>query len=762
MIKRTLRLVGAATLIAAPAALGAQDPTRCAGAPATQREVTRLSFDGNSFYGRAFLANGIITEASSWTRRYFRVLGTRRCLDQKSFEDDVRRIIKVYHQSGFAAVKVDTSVRAASHGRVEVAFTIHEGEPTIVDSLRITGLDSVPERAEVLKHLPLVQGGNFDQYTLRGSIDSITFRLRDRGYPAADVFPATHAYNDRRRATVELAVEPGRRARLDSIDIVISPLPGKPPAIPASTVQRLIGVKPGDLYRESRLQRAKRNMYSTESYRAVTVDVDSSDVVPPGDSLVTIHVNLSEGLMHSARMSGGWGSLDCFRAEGEYRDNNFRSSARTFETRLRLSKIGIGRPLAGAAALCPNLRSDPYSSELNYYLGFTLSDPKTWILGFRPSVTLFSERRSEYKAFLRSTPIGALLSASRQSAHAKQTLGYQAEYRKTEAQPAIFCALQNICLPEDRDPLLAYRRLGTVSWAVEQNWSNDPQYPTSGGGARVELRHASTVTGSDPQLQFSKATADLSVFFDLGRGIVFAPRLRVGAVVGPSFTGTSKFIPPEERIFAGGPNTVRGFDQNDLGPKVYIARGYDTVRAGATAPTEPGETFLPGDTVFFRTRNGVAADRSVPTGGSALIVGNAEVRIPSPFWSRSLQLALFVDAGELWSPGAPQAQDKFRNIKVTPGFGIRVLTPIGAIRADVAYNQYAPRLGAAFFDTPVSQGGQLYCVSPGNMLAVTNLGATNGNVPTQVSGSCVAGFRPPAPTAFLRRLNLSFGIGQAY
>ncbi|HYV99085.1 MAG TPA: BamA/TamA family outer membrane protein, partial [Gemmatimonadaceae bacterium] len=226
------------------------------------------------------------------------------------------------------------------------------------------------------------------------------------------------------------------------------------------------------------------------------------------------------------------------------------------------------------------------------------------------------------------------------------------------------------------------------------------------------------------------------------------------------FTGTSKFIPSEERLFAGGPNTLRGFKQNDLGPKVYIARDFDTVRVDG-APVTAGSV-TPADTVFFRTKTNVSPDRSVPTGGSALVVGNLEGRIPSPIFSEYLQLAAFVDAGELWSPGAKQREDRYTSIKVTPGVGVRYLSPIGAIRVDIAYNPYAPRAGAAFFDTPVSEGGQLFCVSPGNTLAVTNLGATDGSRPVQATGSCITDFRPPARTSFISRLRLSIGIGQAY
>jgi outer membrane protein insertion porin family/translocation and assembly module TamA len=459
--------------------------------------------------------------------------------------------------------------------------------------------------------------------------------------------------------------------------------------------------------------------------------------------------------MRSARLGGGYGTLDCFRLEGEFTHLNLFRSARRFDARARLSKIGIGQPLSGAEGLCFELRDDPYSVDLNYQASMSITEPIPSLFGTRPSATLFRERRSEYKAFLRETRIGLVLSTTRESARRSLTLSYQAENGRTEAQPAVFCALQNVCVPEDREPLLSNRWSGTLSATYGQRWLDDPQYPSKRATAQFEIRHASKVTGSDPSIQFSRAMLDLSGEISVGGGVTFAPRLRVGAVVGPAFRGTSDFIPPHERLLAGGGQTVRGFDQNELGPQVYIARGYDTVRAdGATGDITADEE------VFFRTRTGVSPERSVPTGGSAVVVANAEVRAPLPGLRNVVQIVGFVDAGELWSPGAERRVDRFTSLKYTPGIGVRVFTGIGAVRVDLAYNPYAERAGAAYFDAPIEQGGQLYCVSPGNTLVVTGLGS--GGAPTQASGACPSDFVPPSARGFFRRLNITIAIGQAY
>lgn len=753
MIQRTLRYVAAVALLAAPCALRAQDATTC---QAGEREVRALSFNGNHQFEDAFLADGITTSPSSFFRRVLHVpLGARRCFDQTAFETDYLRLLVLYRRSGFLEVDIDTSV-VRSGNAVKVTFTITEGEPIVVDTLHIVGIDSVRDRASIIEHLPLRVGEPFNRYLYDDTRDTLTRRLHDNGYPAAQVLPSFRFDSATRRAQVEYTAEPGTRAVLGDITVSITAKDqGEAPEIPEKAVRKFLGVKPGDEYRESSLERAKRNLYLTQAYSAVAVDVDSNDVKPPGDSAVSINIALTEATMRSARVGGGYGSLDCLRTEGEFTHLNLFSSARRFDARLRLSKIGIGRPLSGAEALCPYTRDDPYSVDLNYFASVSLTEPTPSLFGTQPSATIFSEVRSEFKAFRRDVPVGIALATARRGRTSSLTFSYTAEYGRTDAQPAIFCALQNLCLPEDREPLLENRRTATFGTAFTKNWFDDPQYPSKRATAQIELRHASRFIGSDRTTQFNRGTLDLSGEVSLGGEFVLAMRARAGGVVGATFVGTSKFIPAQERMYAGGGQTVRGFEQNELGPRVYIAGAFDTVRAdGASGDISPEEQ------VFFRTRNALAPDRSVPIGGSAVLLGNLELRIPSPWFHDFLQFATFIDAGELWSPGAARREDRFSSLKYTPGIGVRLLTIIGAFRIDLAYNPYSPRAGSAYFDTPISQGGQLFCVSPGNMLAVTGLGP--GRVPTQESGACPADFQPPSSRNFLRRLNLTLGIGQAY
>ena len=183
------------------------------------------------------------------------------------------------------------------------------------------------------------------------------------------------------------------------------------------------------------------------------------------------------------------------------------------------------------------------------------------------------------------------------------TLAYSMDLGRTEAQPALFCAVFNICDREDRQRVQQTQRLAVVSAIVSRDNSNNVFSPTAGSQWRMEARHASPVTLSDTSLRFSKFLAERSQYWGIPGGAVIAFRVRGGVVFGRSLSNTG-FIPPQERLYAGGPTTVRGFSQNELGSAIYIARNYEVVY-----PIFPFT-----DTLFRLTAADSGFRRAVPVG----------------------------------------------------------------------------------------------------------------------------------------------------
>jgi hypothetical protein len=73
-------------------------------------------------------------------------------------------------------------------------------------------------------------------------------------------------------------------------------------------------------------------------------------------------------------------------------------------------------------------------------------------------------------------------------------------------------------------------------------------------------------------------------------------------------------------------------------------------------------------------------------GGRRIVVSTVELTMPSPFMRDRLRLAAFVDGGRVWDAANPELADP--GFRITPGAGLRVATPVGPIRLDVAYNGY--------------------------------------------------------------------------
>jgi outer membrane protein insertion porin family/translocation and assembly module TamA len=520
--------------------------------------------------------------------------------------------------------------------------------------------------------------------------------------------------------------------------------PGRAPGVPEAVVRRTLGVRPGDPARARDLLAAQRQLYQTDAFTRVDVHLDTAGRASgAGDTLAEVHVRVTEGDLNAARLSAGWATIDCFRLQADYTDRYFLPRAQRLELAGRLARIGQGYParFAGGRLCSGDSRRDVYGDTLNYYLGATIRQPSFFRLQRVPSVTLFTQRASEYNAYARAVPVGVLFSlASRAGSRLPSTATYQLERGRTTADPAIFCAVFSACDDSTRAPLARYRTVGTLGYALVRNRADNPINPGRGSVQRLTLRHSSGLTGSERTQRFNRAVLDASWYFPVPGGGTLTAHAQGGAVFGDA--------PQQERLFAGGPTTVRGFRQNELGPQVYLVNTFDTDTVNGRVVYQVPDT-----------GRGRVPQRSIPAGGNALLVGNLELQVRSPIYPSLFGLAVFTDAGQVWNRGR-NAGGGLSGLRFTPGAGVRVRSPFGAIRVDLGYNPYAAPEGSALFITQGTPSERvLYCVSPGNVLAVTQ---NRAGAAEQARGPCPATYRPPSSRTFFRRLNPSIWIGQAF
>ena len=164
--------------------------------------------------------------------------------------------------------------------------------------------------------------------------------------------------------------------------------------------------------------------------------------------------------------------------------------------------------------------------------------------------------------------------------------------------------------------------------------------------------HGSTVEYSSERLglvlRFSKYLGQLYYYRTVGP-VVIASAVRVG--VADAF---GQVLIPTERFFAGGGNSVRGYDEDAVGPSDFFG----------------------------------------PLGGDALVVLNQEVRFPIWRWVRGVG---FVDAGAAFTR---LADVDVAGLAKSVGAGLRLDTPIGLFRVDYGMpltTQFGERRGRWFF-----------------------------------------------------------------
>jgi translocation and assembly module TamA len=165
-------------------------------------------------------------------------------------------------------------------------------------------------------------------------------------------------------------------------------------------------------------------------------------------------------------------------------------------------------------------------------------------------------------------------------------------------------------------------------------------------GIRTSLSVAPTYALGHPNARFIISQIKVAGYFDLDHFLPTGPGrsvLAARALAGLA-EGAGQFsLPPDQRFYAGGSETVRGYAYQSVGPK-----------------------FPPGSPAAGQ-----------PIGGTAITAGSLEFR---QRFGANLGAAVFVDAGQV-SASLKAVPDEFR---IGAGAGMRYFTPIGPIRLDVA------------------------------------------------------------------------------
>lgn len=591
----------------------------------------------------------------------------RHYLDARTLTADLLRLRLFYHQRGFREARVELDTTRA-HDGVHVLFRITEGEPVIIGSVQVEGAEEIG--GALTRALPARAGEPLSMIAFEATRDTLIARLANRGYAAADVLANYEIQaSESRRADVQYQLIPGPLTRFGEITITgtrrVSP----------SVVERMLTFREGDLYSRQALLRSQRNLFGLAVFRhaaIITAEPTASDTVLP------VRVQVNEGDLHRVRLGLGLSTSDFLNAEGRWTSRNFLGRARRLDVRGRVSNIIAEplRPLPGFEG-CSGIYCEEAGS-----IAVDFSQPWFFDLQNTFGAGLFLERFTLPGVYIR-TSRGGYLSFSRSLGNgAVASIGYRPELTQLESDgDLIFCVNFTVCEEREIDVLRSAHWLAPVALSVGIDRSNSLFSPTGGYIIRLDGEYAARTTGSE--FDYVRVIGEASAYHDPFRGVVIASRLRPGWARAVGAPGSGLGLHPQKRFFGGGPNSVRGFAQYRLGPKLL------TVDDGRVLADTAG--FRPGCTP--QAINAGTCDVSElaarspgefdvrPVGGAVLLEANVEARFP--IFAERLRAAAFLDVGQVWR--SVQEVD-LRALAWTPGVGIRYLSPIGPIRIDVGYN----------------------------------------------------------------------------
>jgi len=388
-------------------------------------------------------------------------------------------------------------------------------------------------------------------------------------------------------------------------------------------IERAVDLQPGEPVSRSRLLEVERRLYGLGLFSRVEVDLGPADL---SERTRDVIVRVEEGHTHRVSYGVGYGTDDGFAGLFGYTHRNLWGRAVTLQTDLR---YGQKERLARAVFDQPNVTR--------------------WNLPVLYTLALQSEQRPSYQVDRAVSQVEAVYQAG------DWRYGLAFDYRIVNSTlDEQVVDLEGLDPLERRDQDV---RISSVIPNLFVDRRNDPLEPTSGWTANLRFQYAFPL-GSYTDAHFIKTFVQHTRYFHLAFGHV-AASARLGFIepladatkdvtLPPGVTAPSEpenlKIPIDERLFAGGDYSHRAYGKDALG--------------------------IPGETLFADGEG---------RGGNGLALINVDYRFP--IWG-ALAGVVFYDAGNVW-PDWQQIDPT--DLKSGIGVALRYITPIGPLRAGVAY-----------------------------------------------------------------------------
>ncbi len=196
--------------------------------------------------------------------------------------------------------------------------------------------------------------------------------------------------------------------------------------------------------------------------------------------------------------------------------------------------------------------------------------------------------------------------------------------------------------PSDPGGQLSFKNYD-LNAGITRSTLNRGTFPSAGSQQSLSVK---VTTPNSSDVQYFKLNLDTKFYFPITRDQRWTVLARLQLGYGNGYgkvNGNDQLLPFWENFRAGGADTLRGFENNTVGPRAIFR--YPTNLDGTPNITGSGACCLGPNHDFIDV-----SPRSI--GGNAIAVGGVELIVPTPFldesYANSVRTSLFVDVGNVW------------------------------------------------------------------------------------------------------------------
>ncbi len=619
-------------------------------------------------------------------------------------EEDVATVKSLMNELGYRDAVVYANQGVSTDGEdLIITFMVEEGLPTVVSEVNIIGNTAI-DTARLMGELPVLAGRNYSRARLRNAVQKLSQYYSAQGYYDAKVTSKfvdtpTAPGADKREVTIELKVEnEGKKVRINQV-LINGDIRTK-----QSAIRRALTLTDGDLLRATDIYTSEQNLYGTDAFSRVDVKPISKGDGPNGERLTDVIVNVDEQPARLATYGGGYSTDVGANGFFDIRHVNlfgnlWQGGARVkMSQRQQLVQFDFINPRFlrdGEKRFTPLTLTAQYQRDTTVTRFFRSAFDKG-TFGIVQRLDADGNPIDQYGVNVDSPTLNRL-SLSAETSRTISRKNRSLVFLRYRFEDVRLYNIESLLIKDLLEPDSKIRISGFGLTFVRDTRKNcSVKYSLLDLIAKGEPSEPCRYNASDPtkgafltadynvslpqmgaNIGFHKFQTSYNIYHTIRQlnNTTFAGRALIGLATvfsgGDRFTGSqypslNGLLPISERFFAGGANSLRGFDFEEAGPRVAV------VPTGTYRDSNGNPIFLEPFTV--------------PFGGNAIAVVNLEARIPI---TRSIRAVPFYDGGNVfrrvsdifrpptYPPGNVELQNQRAVWTHTVGLGLRIKTPVG-------------------------------------------------------------------------------------